>query len=364
MDVRWYGCEVTTGEVLEELPLRPSGQLSHRVGEYNSAGLILDLGLGNAPAGWVEATAPGRTMTVLAIDDVIVWGGMILERKGGTAGTVDLAVVECEGYLDRRYVAEHVWTGQDERVIVSGLVSDAQPQGINFTLDIPTLGTTRDRTYLAKDDKRVYSALQELMAVQDGPEWTVLLDWTDTTRTAVRKTFRARKRIGFAFSGAVGNAPPAVFQTGGESSAAYAYHESYADGWGANHVIATSSGEGDDRPQSAPAIDTDALDGGFPRYELRYQPSTSISNVDTLDDHAAAKLAALSRGLTAFTAAARFDAYPRLGVDWQAGDDVGMELLGHRHPDGVVGIGRALGWTLDLQAGLIAPDLVIEGEEL
>lgn len=361
--MRWYGCDLVSGGVIEELPLHPSGSLSHRLGAYTSAGIVLDLG--PAPAGWAEATQPGRTMAVLAIDDVVVWGGMILERKGGTAGTVDLGVVECEAYLDRRYVAEHVWTGADERVIVSGLVSDAQPQGIGYVLDVPVLGTTRDRTYLAKDDKRVYSALQELMAVEGGPEWTVILDWSDATRTAVRKTFRARKRIGVAFSGAVGNAPPAVFQAAGESAAAYALAESFADPFGANHVIATSSGEGDDRPQSAAAIDSDALGvGRYPRFELRYQPSTSITNVATLDDHAAARLAALSRGLAAFSLAARFDAYPRLGVDWQAGDDVGFELVGQRHPGGVVGIGRALGWTLDLQAEIISPDLAVDLEAI
>jgi len=55
---------------------------------------------------------------------------------------------------------------------------------------------------------------------------------------------------------------------------------------------------------------------------------------------------------------ARWDQYPRLNVDWAIGDDIGWDLVGHGHPDGVQGVGRAIGWTLDTQRGLVRPILL------
>jgi len=60
----------------------------------------------------------------------------------------------------------------------------------------------------------------------------------------------------------------------------------------------------------------------------------------------------------------KFDAYPRLGVDWKAGDDIAYELVSHRHPDGFTGIGRCVGWELDLGRQTVSPMLLVPGEEV
>jgi hypothetical protein len=371
--ITWLGCDLVTGRIVEELPdLATQGSLGGLLGAYTSTALRLPIplgGYGAPPRNWEAATEPGRSLIVAVLNGQPVWGGIVLVRKGGTEATVDLGCVSVEGYLDRRYVGDHDWVDVDEAsVIAAGLVGDANVEGIGLVVDAPATGTLRERTYLDQDDKSVYSALRELMGVEDGPEWTVALSWTDTTQTAVAKTVRVRSRIGYA-----SGSPTAVFTTGtasavlsavGSSEARYTYSEDYSSGSGANHVVATSSGEGDTRPQSYPARDTTLLAAGWPRYEHRYSPSTSITDETVLDAHAAASLAILARGAKILTITARADAYPVLGTDWAIGDDIGYDLTGHRHPTGITGVARAIGWDLDPAAGTITPILLAPGQDV
>lgn len=360
--VTWLGCNLVTGGVVAELP-DITGAISRILGAYTSASLTMPIPLGG-PASvdmslWESATQPGQAMIVAVVNEVPTWAGIVLTRMGGTDGTLQLGCVSLEGYLDRRYVLDHTWTNVDEvNVITRGLVGDANTEGIGLLLDAAATGTLRDRTYKSVDDATVYARLRELSGVIEGPEWTIDLDWTDTTHTAIAKIFRARKRIGAAATN-----PSAVFQitaqsvfaSRGASETSYIYSEDYTDGRGANHVIATSSGEGDERPESVPATE---VAGGWARYERRITPSTSIKNIATLNSHADAELALRRDGSRTWRIKTRWDAYPRLNVDWALGDDVAWELVGHRHPDGVTGQGRVIGWELDMAAGTVEPILL------
>ncbi|MEV0805724.1 hypothetical protein [Micromonospora sp. NPDC050200] len=370
--VTWLGCDLVTGRIVEELPdLVPSGAIGHRLAAYTSAAFNLPIALGGhgaPPRGWEAATEPGRSMIVAVLNDVPVWAGIVLPQEGGTEATVDLACVSLEGYLDRRYVRDHEFVQADEALIAGSLVDDANIEGIGFVVDAPDTGTLRDRTYRDQDDATVYSRLRELMGVIDGPEWTVAVDWSDATQTAVTKILRVRKRIGYTSS-----TPNAVFATGsasavvssiGASEARYRYRADYSSGKGANHIVATSSGEGESRPQSAPARDEALLAAGWPRYEHRFSPSSSVTDVATLDAHAQQALRYMARGARTLTITARADAYPRLGIDWNTGDDIGHDLTGHRHPQGLRGVARAIGWDLDPQTGIVAPILLTPGEDV
>lgn len=196
--VTWLGVDLQSGQIAAELPaLYPNGTVSRTVGAYTSCDFSLPLA--GVSRGWEAATQPGRTMLVAVASDVPVWGGMVLTRKGGTASTVSLSCATLEAYLDRRYVGDHVFVQQDEASgIAAGLFADANMEGIGLTIDAPPTGTLRDKTYTDDSDKTVYSALQSLMQIIDGPEWTIDLAWTDTGQTHVEKIARVRKRIGVA----------------------------------------------------------------------------------------------------------------------------------------------------------------------
>lgn len=368
--VTWLGCDLVTGGIIHELP-DVTGQVSRLIGAYTSANLTIPIPLGgpaHLPLSIVlQAIDPARTMVVAVVNDIPTWAGIPLIDEGGTEATLPDGLVSLEGYLLHRYVLDHTWTQQDQvSVIAAGLLADAQAAinglggGIGLLIDAPASGVLRDHEYKASDHTTVYQRLQELMAVQDGPEWTIDVDWADADHLAVAKIARVRSRLGVAAA-----SPQALFQTTagsvfasqGSSEARYRYMRDRSDGRYANAVLAYSSGEGEDQPTSMFHLDSAALAAGAPIWELHYQPSTSISDVAVLDEHAADKLALLRDGTNTWRITARWDAYPRYGVDWQLGDDIAWDLKGHRHPDGVHGQGRAIGFELDMQAGLIAPIL-------
>jgi hypothetical protein len=137
--------------------------------------------------------------------------------------------------------------------------------------------------------------------------------------------------------------------------------EDLTDGRYANHVLAVGSGEGEDRAQGAVARDTGALDAGRPRWELRYRPSTSITDVSRLTDHGEAELDRRRNGALSWKISATWNQWPRYGVDWRLGDDIAWELVGHGHPQGVTGQGRAVGVEIDPQAGTLSP-ILLDGQ--
>jgi hypothetical protein len=372
--VVWLGCDLVSGRMIAQLH-DVAATPSRVLGAYTSTEAVLPIPLGGPAALGplaFQATEPPRTMLVLVVNDLPVYAGIPLPREGGTDPTLQLGLMSIEGYLEHRFVRDHVWVQQDEAsVIAAGLFADAAAlpgiggEGIGLIVDAPPTGTRRDRTYKASDHKSVYESLQELMAVEGGPEWTIDLDWADAAaRNTVSKIARVRPRIGVAAS-----QPSALFVTTarsvygstGQANARYRYKEDFGGGRYANVVQAYSSGEGDDQPHSDLAVDTAALAAGVPIWERHYQPSSSITNLATLNAHARAELGRRRLGSRLWAIEARWDATPRYGIDWRLGDDVAWHLVGHRHPDGVRGQGRAVGFELDTARGVIVP--ILEGEE-
>lgn len=353
MTVSWISCDAVTGRIVEELPmLKPSGEFGQILGTMTSTSFSLPIPLA-ASTRWEASTEPGRSMLV-AVDNATsnpVWGGIVNRRKGGTDSVLQLGAESVEAYLNRRYVGDHAWTNQDDSAaIAAGLLGDADDEGINLIVDAPTSGNLRDRTYFDKDNKTIYRALSELSQVIDGPEWTIDLAWENDDQSVVTKTARVRPRIGVASTtpdAVFETTASSVFDTQGGSSAEYDLDEDFTDSKGANHVVAYSSGQGDSAPFSTPARDEALLAAGFPRYEYRFQPSSSISDIATLNSHAQARLALMRMGGKAWVVSGRWSQYPRLGEHWHIGDDIAWNLIGHRHPTGVVGTGRAIGWEAD-----------------
>jgi hypothetical protein len=367
--VTWLSCDAASGKIIDELPdLR--GVPSRVLGEITSASLSLPRVLSGPAArqGLDAATEGGRVMIVPVVNDILPWGGLVLPTQVGTDTDNTLGCSSLEGYLGRRVAGDHEFVQQDEAsVIASALFADAEAidgvgRGLGLLIDAPPTGTPRDRSYVRKDRKSVFSQLEELMAILDGPEWTIDLEWADASQTTVAKIARVRKRIGVAASTPVVFEVTAnsIFASQGGSDATYKYLTDYSDGKGANWIQAYGSGQGVDQPESDPAFDQGLFDAGWMIWERHFQPSSSIVDPEVLNDHAAAELARLRLGTRTWKITARWDVYPMLGVDWNIGDDVAWELIGHGHPLGVTGQGRVVGYQLDLQAGTV--DLILAEE--
>lgn len=360
-DITWYGCDLMSGQIIAELPcLRLSGALDRRLGQYTSATFDVLLGEG-APPNWEAATTPGRSMIVGVWDDAPGWAGYIPPRTRGSATTAQVTASTIEAYLDRRYTGTLSLTATDEALIAGALLSVAQNGLSSLDIDAPPTGTLRDRSYADSDDKTIYSALTELMGVQDGPEWTIDPVW-NSDQSGFRLVARVRKRIGTQ-----DDAPQAVFSLPGPVTE-YQASESYEDGKGATVVLATGNGEGDGSGGDGGRATSDVyrsplVDQGWPVFEYRFSPSSSITSDDVLNEHAAQALSELAGGTTSWTMTARASRAPHLGTDWSLGDNVRLLVdsgVAPGHPDGVDVVARALGWSLDPVADTISP-VVVEG---
>jgi hypothetical protein len=354
--VEWIACDLVTGAKLAYLN-GCQGTISRALGAYTSDTLTVPaplsgpLALGGLLYQTIGPDQLPTTMIVCVVNGLPQWGGIVWKVRGGTNATIELGCSTLESYLDRRYIGAHRFVQVDQATIVGTLVRAANIEGINLEIDAPLSGTLRDREYFDDEDGTYYQRLTELMEVDGGPEWTIDLDWASPTQQAVRKIFRVKNRIGSA-------TPRGPLATQSKAVVRYDVTYDYGRGMGANDVLAYSSGEGEDRPQSIHARNELALSQGVPRVEHRWSPSSSIKNGSVLNAHADAALRRLDGGSVSLAVTSRWNIEPaRLGIDLNLGDDIEYNLTGHMHPTGLSGIARMIGYRLDPLAGTFEPVL-------
>ncbi|MFJ2863674.1 hypothetical protein [Kitasatospora sp. NPDC087314] len=354
VELTWYGCDLRTGVIAEELrAVRTEQSLQRRLGAQTSASL--SLALAGAPLGWEAALDPGRTVMV-AVDTATgwpVWAGANLTREGGSATTAHLGVASIECYLDRRYPGDYTALGLDQTSVMAALAAPALSGGMPIVLDTATSGTLIDYTAIDTDDRTILSYLQEISAMQGAPEWTVDTVWADTAQTRFQFVLRIRPTIGVQDP-----TPEAVFDMPGCMSE-YRLIESYERGRGATSV--TARGDRSDGVRATSTTHTaDALmAAGWPLWEHRWTPAQGITSVDQLERHAAVALALMGTGSRAWSVTAVASRAPRLGSTWGLGDSVRIAVASSpRHPQGAETVARAYAWELDPTADRIRPILL------
>jgi hypothetical protein len=349
----WYGCDLKTGDIIEDLPsLKPTGALSRRLGDSTTT--QFDLALPGATADWEAATDPGLSMLV-AVDtatDLPLWAGVTLTQDGGSSQTVSLGAATLETYFASRYPGGHTLIGVDQATVLSTLLTPALTNGPPFVVDAVTTGVTMDYAVADSDDKTILSCAQEVMALEGGPEWTVDIAW-NATRTGFILPIRIRAAVGTQTA-----TPEGTFDFPG-SVTEYHLVKSYEQGKGANSVIARGEGEGDSRLTSSAHIATDLIANGWCLWQYRYTPATGITDPDALDAHAVEALAAMAQGAQAWTLNATASQAPRLGRDWGLGDTVRLTVeTSPRHFSGADIAARCWSWELDASADKVTPILL------
>jgi len=359
MALTWVACKALTGEVITDLPDLEVSSVSRLMGQYTSAEASLPLP--TAPPEWERCTVEKGTFYVLVDDTdtdnpVGVWGGLVTLSKRTHGDRVSLSLSTLEAYFDTRFVGDVTYTSIDQCAIVASLVTAYAADSLPIRVEYTPSSTTRTRTYLDVEDKSLYSVLNELSAVDGGPEWTI--EWEQTLTPTVRWTpvIRIADRIGSAVT--PGLNPSAVFDMPGGGVTEVEYVRDYTSGNGATDVVAVSTAVGDVRPASPHQVssDPDRL-----RTEFRFTPSTSITNVSTLTSHARQALAYMKNGAVSLSLSGVADKLPRLGSDWFTGDDVGYQIDATvpAFPGGLSGTARAIGWSLTLGSmPVITPILV------
>jgi len=332
----------------------------------------------DAPPDWQRATRKGGAVLVLLEDNpadashgIPVWAGLVIRRRRTKSDQVELTLITLEGYLDRVYVGDQTFTGVGQNTMLQTLINTYVKTGVKNGLQIigGGAGTLRDKSWLDVDDKTIYSCVQDMAGIIGGPEWTIGMEWTFGP-DRLTPVFYVGDRIGTAAT--AGLSPSAVFDMPGNLDD-FTELEDFGSGKGATDVMAVSSGEGTTRPQSAHQVSTDTT---RPRFEHRFTPSTSITNTTTLDQHAQKALPVMQDGSIALSLIAQLENAPKLGIDWNLGDDVAYQLGGlDEHgretvpsiPGGISGVSRAVGWERTfgpaptLTPIILAPTGVLDG---
>lgn len=355
LKLTWYGCDLRTGAIAEELPsLHPTQALSARIGAHTSATFELDLS--GAPREWEAATDEGRTLLV-AVDtstSLPLWSGIVLGREGGSGTTVRLACATPEVYLDRRYPGGYTATGADATTIMAALAGPALTSGPPITLaTTASTGAAIDYTVQDSDDKSIMSCLQEISAMTGAPEWTIETVWADAAQTQVGLVLRIQPTIGVQVPD-----PEAVFDMPGCIDS-YTVSESYEKGRGATSVLARGDRADGERASSTVHTASDLIAGGWCLWEYRWTPAQGITAIDQLERHATEALALMRTGSRAWTLNAVASRAPRLGSTWALGHNVRVAVeRSPRHPSGAEIIARAYAWTLDAGGDRISPILL------
>lgn len=402
----WVSVDLSTGAILTDLPNFVCSQVATVIGQYTTASGELPVGgTGDdaPPENWDRALLEGASALVLVDDDQDgttprpLWGGYISRRIQSLGDAVPVSLASLELYLDSRYVGDVTYTATGQNEIVADLIDQFVNDGsITIRVEHDGAGTARDRTYKDISDKSIYSVLTELMGVEDGPEWTIGWEWTHDPER-ITPVLYVGGADGAAHLGTPvpdGFGPSATFEAPGPVVRAELTRD-YGKGKGATKVKATSTANGDTRPESPAQVVTSER----PTFEHRFAPSTSITQIPTLTSHAQAALAQMAAGARALTMAAVVQDAPRLNVDWFIGDDIGYVIGGPEaetiqtfvsdgffdyfqdpflytgfvdtvvyrekvpaFPGGLTGTARCIGWELDLsEPQTIAPILGVEG---
>lgn len=339
----WVSVNANDGSIIADLPtLKVDGVLKQTLMRYESQTAVLPLD--GAPPNWRQATRKGAVFLV-ALDEAEqpMWGAMVKDRETDDGPDVKLALVTAEAYFDRVYVGNEQFAQQPQNIIVKTLVEKYAKTGAKRGLPIRVEvlggnGAPRDQAFADGNDKTLYSVLTDLSGLLGGPEWTVRWEWVDARTMGLVLT--VSDRVGRAAPAGLG--PAAQFYLPGSVTSAN-LREGFGADEGANDVMAVSTGVDDARPQSPHQTNTADL---RPRFEYRWTPSTVEPNVPTLTSYAQRALASMKDGSVALSMTANREEAPRLGRDWNIGDDIGFDLTAPAWPDGITGIARAVGWEL------------------
>nr|BFF26874.1 hypothetical protein GCM10025732_48390 [Glycomyces mayteni] len=356
--IKWYAYDLLTLRKISSLQ-GATGDLIRSLGASESSTVNIPTPLSGPMANrFVTDTVKApNTIVVAEINKKPAWAGIVWKTVETSEGGLDLGVATIESYLDRRYTRTLKFTQIEQAFIMRDLAKIAADiTGIPLEFDITPTGIARDRTYNDDEDATLYKRIQELSEVINGPEWMIRAEYADEWGSKLRLIFTCRAKIGAAKT-----SPRGPISTRGGSKAKWKRTNDWSEGNGANSVIAYSSGEGDVRPQSKEMTN---IREGYPRIEYRYSPSSSVTKIATLNEHATSRLDEIGNGTESIEVESRWDQSPvRLGIDIDLGDWVSYALYGPTRPNGLIGIKRLIGWKLSAANGTFTPVFLEETEE-
>ncbi|WP_414943301.1 hypothetical protein [Amycolatopsis sp. cmx-11-32] len=347
--------DLLTNAPLAELPLS-NVEYSKRLNDSGSARGTFGVESRTNPFRKVrdpyDLTMPGRRCLYVYRDDTPMWGGIIWTRRyNSTSRTVEVGCGDWWTYFDHRKVVPlltfpvapaydiaelRLTFGGDQNDIARGLIQVAQAHTGG---DLGIIGDTslslidRTRQYAGYELSWVGEALRQLAAVEGGADMMFDTGGPDVNGRPTRLF-----RQGTPYLGQQGS--PWVFEFGANlidytwPSDATRY---------ASRGFATGEGS-DDGTLIAAAEDTSRYAGGFPLIESE-TAYTTVSNVDTLQQHADADLFASRLPVVLPELEVRGDRSPIVG-EWGLGDDAHVIIEDDFVPTGIDTSLRIIGMSI------------------
>lgn len=313
---QFLAVSLVDGTVLAELPDLQLARLSYRFEEVTSETAVLPWH--DICRNWDEATMPYQVAVLLVRDGIVLWGGIVVKRERSLEGNgVSLTMATVEHYLDSVFVGNHSYVNRDQCDIVKDLVTSTI-DGHRFNLQVETSSSSvrRDRSYSAESDKTLLSVLQELANVLNGPEWCIM--WRKLDDGRYQPVLKVADHIG----------SETVVTTFDESvMTSFTVTEDYTSGYGANWVMAVSTADAGDRPQSD---EMTVIQHHRPVVEYVFQPSSSITNKETLNSHAQSTLLQIADGTKTIKIGLSLLAAPVIYQEWQPGDLISWDIADER----------------------------------
>lgn len=332
---QFLSVSLVDGTVLAELPELQLTRLSYRFEEPTSETAVLPWH--DICRNWGEATMPYQVAVLLVRDGTVLWGGIVVKRERSLEGEgIILTLVTVEHYLDSVHVGTYSYSNRDQCDIVKDLVtSTLADHRFNLLVEASPSSIRRDRNYDAESDKTLLSVLHELANVLNGPEWCTMWQRLDDGRYA--PVLKVADRIGSS----------TVVTTFDESvMTSFTVTEDYTNGYGANWVLAVSTADAGERPQSDVMT---VVQPNRPVVEYVFQPSSSITNKETLDAHAQSALLQMIDGTRTIKMGLNLLAAPMIYQEWQPGDLISWTIDDSQgfFTGFSVGTARIVGYEID-----------------
>jgi hypothetical protein len=332
---QFLSVSLTSGTVLAEFPDLQVSKFSYRFEEKTSETVTVPWR--NIPSNWNEATIPYGVAIVLVSGLTVLWGGIVVKRERCLQDRgLSLTLATVEHYFDSVYVKDHSYSKRDQCEIVEDLVSSTLTDH-RFTLltDVSSSRILRDRTYEESSEKTLLSVLQNFSNVQNGPEWCT--SWRAVDGGRYLPVLTVADRIGSV-------TPITTFDESVMTS--FRIVEDYTTGYGSNMVVAVGSTSGEDQLRS----NVMTVEQSYrPVVEYVARVSDSITQKETLNDHAMFALRQLQNGTDTVDMTLDLMAAPVVYRDWSPGDVVAWNITddsgrleGFEH-----GEARVVGYDID-----------------
>lgn len=286
MSLIFYAVKTRSGERQARLPLTVDGDLGTTIATYSSATFTLDTNAVDCPANYQDYMEPMLYSIVAVEEDARagyskpIWFGLINDTPISSNGSVKIATASLEWYLSTRRAKDARFDQNNDIMdIPKALIAqvEADGVGVGLAVDCPRSGVPRYEIIKTSDGQSVVDVFNKLAI-----EWTIAIDWADSTQSHVTKTFKARE----PFLGKIVADHPDVVITAPGNLTGWDYTAPMTQGKTATYIVAEGDGSGDTKTTSVPKVDTVREAAGYPRIEIyqQFQGITNVHDADALAD--------------------------------------------------------------------------------